>query len=63
MNLKQLLRFEVMDRAAVQLECLQTSLSEHEGLTPATQEKLNVAMDAVYDLYRTAVHEFDRGEE
>lgn len=60
MNNKQLLRFEVMDRASVQIKQLEAALVFHEGLTPRTAETLTAALDALHNLYQVAAEEFDK---
>jgi hypothetical protein len=58
MKQKRLLRFEVMDRASIQLTQLSAALEGHMGLTKRTRAALKKAIDATSNLYQVASEEF-----
>lgn len=57
MNQENLLKYEVMDRAAVILLNIDNTLSCHSGLTKKTRKKLRKAVEAMNALYQVAAAE------
>lgn len=56
--MKRANKYEVMDRASMQLHMLQCALADHAGLTKKTRKALSEATDALYKLYNAAATEY-----
>lgn len=53
-----LLKYEVMDRASVQMHQFETALGDHHGLTEATRIAYATASEALGDFYQLAASEY-----